>query len=163
MKNKEKIRGIAFAAVIAATYVVLTYVASAFGLANGSTQIRFSEALTILPVFTPYAIPGLFVGCLLSNILTGCAIWDVLFGSIATLIGAVGTYIFKKRKLLPYLSPIVANTIVIPPVLMFVYNAEGGYWYFLITIFIGEALSCGILGFLLKKSLDKRNISQYFK
>ncbi|MCD7836029.1 MAG: QueT transporter family protein, partial [Lachnospiraceae bacterium] len=79
------------AAMIAAIYVVLTFIANAFGLANYAVQVRFSEALTILPYFTPAAIPGLFIGCLLSNILTGCALPDIIFGSIATLIGAVLT------------------------------------------------------------------------
>ena len=101
MKRKEKVRGIAFAAITAASYVVLTYIANAFGLASGAIQIRLSEALTILPVFSPYAIPGLFVGCILANTLTGCALWDVIFGSIATLIGAIGTYLLRKYKFVP--------------------------------------------------------------
>jgi len=70
-------------ALIAALYTALTYLANALGLANGAVQVRFSEALTILPVFTPAAVPGLFVGCLLANLLTGAAIWDILFGSLA--------------------------------------------------------------------------------
>lgn len=76
------------AALIAAMYVVLTWVANLLRLANGVIQVRFSEALTILPFFTPAAIPGLFVGCIISNTITGSAIWDILFGSLATLIGA---------------------------------------------------------------------------
>lgn len=163
MKNKTNVKGIAFAAIIAATYVVLTYVASALGLASGAIQVRLSEALTILPVFTPYAIPGLYIGCLLANILTGCALWDVICGSLATLLGALGTYFLRKYKIFPLLPPIIANTIIIPPVLMYVYHLEGGWWYFVLTIFIGELLSCGILGYILRKGLDKRNISQYFK
>ena len=70
MKKTSALR-LTQAAMIAAIYVVLTYFISAFGLANGAIQVRISEALTILPIFTPAAIPGLFVGCLLSNILTG--------------------------------------------------------------------------------------------
>ena len=77
------------AAIIAALYVVLTYLAGMLGLASGAIQIRFSEALTILPVFTPAAIPGLFAGCILSNLFTGCALPDIVVGSLATLIGAV--------------------------------------------------------------------------
>ena len=80
------------AAMIAALYIVLTFIANAFGLANYAVQVRFSEALTVLPYFTPAAIPGLFIGCLLSNILTGCALPDIVFGSLATLLGALGTY-----------------------------------------------------------------------
>ena len=86
------------AAMIAALYVVLTFAANALGLANYVVQIRFSEALTILPFFTPAAIPGLFVGCMLSNILTGCMPLDIVFGSLATLIGAFGTYALRKNK-----------------------------------------------------------------
>ena len=87
MKNR-KAYFITQAAVIAAVYVVLTLAINAFDLASGAIQVRISEALTILPYFTPAAIPGLFVGCLLSNFLTGAPIWDVVFGSLATLLGA---------------------------------------------------------------------------
>ena len=90
MKNK-KVLFLTQAAAIAALYFVLTWLASMLGLSSGAIQVRFSEALTILPFFTPAAIPGLFIGCLLSNFLTGAVVWDVVFGSIATLIGAVGT------------------------------------------------------------------------
>lgn len=92
------------AAMIAALYVVLTYIANLFGLASGVIQIRLSEMLCILPVFTPAAIPGLFIGCLLSNILTGCVIWDILFGSLATLAGAIGTYLLRNHKFVFYPS-----------------------------------------------------------
>ncbi len=95
MKNK-KIMFLSQAAMIAALYVVLTLLANALGLANYAIQVRFSEALTILPFFTPAAIPGLTIGCLLSNILTGCAPLDILFGTLATLIGALGTYALRR-------------------------------------------------------------------
>ena len=85
------------AAAIAALYVVLTFLANAFGLANYAVQLRFSEALTILPFFTPAAIPGLFVGCLLSNIFTGAALPDIIFGSLATLIGARPAHYCQRR------------------------------------------------------------------
>ena len=97
MKN-TKVTFLTQAAVIAALYVVLTLFANALGLANYSIQVRFSEALTILPYFTPAAIPGLFIGCLLSNMLTGAAVLDVIFGSIATLIGAIGTRLLRRSK-----------------------------------------------------------------
>lgn len=163
MKNRKKIRGIAVGAIIASMYVVLTYISSALGLANGAIQVRFSEALTILPVFTPYAIPGVFIGCLVSNILTGCAITDIIFGSIATLIGAVGTYYLRKHPLLSTIPPILANTLIVPFILMYVYHAEGTLWYFFITIFAGEFISCGILGYLLEKSLSKRDVFKSLK
>ena len=91
MRNKHVLHMVQ-AALIAAMYVVLTWLANIFGLANGAIQVRFSEALTILPYFTPAAIPGLFVGCIISNTITGAAVWDILFGSLATLIGAFFTY-----------------------------------------------------------------------
>lgn len=95
MKNK-KVSFIVTSAVVAALYVVLTYLAAAFGLASNVIQVRFSEALTILPIFTPAAIPGLFVGCIVANALTGAVIFDVIFGSIATLIGAIGAWMIGK-------------------------------------------------------------------
>ena len=99
------------AAIIAAVYIVLTLITNALGLANGAIQVRISEALCALPMFTPAAIPGLFIGCLLSNIFTGCVIWDVIFGSLATLIGAVFTYNLRKYRRLALLPPIISNTI----------------------------------------------------
>lgn len=140
---------IAQAAMIAAIYVVLTFIANAFGLANYAIQVRFSEALTILPFFTPAAIPGLFVGCLLSNVLTGCMPLDVVFGSLATLIGACGTYALRKYKWLAPIPPIVANTIIVPFVLAYVYKFEGSIPYFMLTVGIGEIISCGVLGMIL--------------
>ncbi len=143
------------AAIIAALYIVLTFVANAFGLANYAVQVRFSEALTILPYFTGAAVPGLFVGCLLSNILTGCALPDIIFGSIATLIGAVGTGILgKKSKWLAPIPPIVANAIIVPFVLKYAYGIEP-LWFSFVTVTAGEIISCGILGMLLLNALSK--------
>ena len=154
------------AAMIAAIYVVLTLIANAFGLANGLTiyavQVRFSEALTILPYFTPAAIPGLFVGCLLSNILTGCALPDIIFGSIATLLGALGTYALRKWKWLAPVCPIIANAIIVPLVLIYGYGLLIEGWpvlqclgYYFLTVGAGEVISCGILGMILLFSLQK--------
>ncbi len=162
-KNRKKIINLSIAAIIAALYVVLTYIASAMGLASFAVQVRFSEALTILPIFTPAAIPGLFAGCVLANILTGCAMWDIVFGSLATLIGALGTYFLRKYKILATLPPIISNTIIVPFVLLNVYNLEGTYCFFALTVCLGEIISCGVLGTLLRKSLEKRNLFNRFK
>lgn len=142
------------AAMIAALYVVLTFVANAFGLANYAVQVRFSEALTILPYFTPAAIPGLFIGCLLSNILTGCAIPDIIFGSLATLVAAVLTYKLRGHKWLAPVPPIVVNMVVIPYVLLYAYGIRP-LWFSFVTVTAGEIISCGILGMLLLFALDK--------
>lgn len=160
--KKKKINLITQAGVIAALYVVLTLLANALGLANYAVQIRFSEALTVLPFFTPSAIPGLFVGCLLSNIITGCAPMDVVFGSLATLAGAFGTYAVRKNKWLTPIPPILANIIVVPFVLSYVYHFEGSLLYFIITVGIGEIISCGILGLILLNALNK-NAKHIFK
>lgn len=144
------------AAIIAALYVMLTLLANFLGLANHSIQIRFSEALTILPLFTPAAIPGLYVGCLLSNILTGCITWDILLGPVATLLGAFGTrYLGRKYKWAACLPPIFSNILIIPPLLSYGYQFEGSLIYFIITVGVGEILSCGVLGTILYFSLNK--------
>jgi len=159
----KSIKYITQGAMIAALYVVLTMVANVFGLANAAIQIRISEALTILPYFTPVAIPGLFAGCLLSNIFTGCLPLDTIFGSIATLIGAVGTYVISNRlkhnKLSQFLAPvppIVANVLIIPFVLAYVYHFEGSIPYFMLTVGAGELVSCGFLGLVLLYGLNPR-------
>jgi uncharacterized membrane protein len=139
---------------IAALYVVLTILANALGLANYAIQVRFSEALTILPYFTPAAVPGLFIGCLISNILTGCAIPDIIFGSLATLVGAVFTYKLRRHKWLAPIPPIVANMIVVPLVLLYAYGIRP-LWFSFLTVTIGEVISCGVLGMLLLFALEK--------
>lgn len=162
MKKNNKIRFICYSGIIAAVYVVLTYLTNVFGLASGPVQCRLSEALCVLPAFTPSAVPGLFAGCLLSNIFTGCNVFDIVFGSIATFIGAYGTYILSKFKAnhFTYSVPaILSNTIIIPFVLKYAYGFEGGLWYFFATVGAGEIISCGIFGTVLYYALDKyRNI-----
>ena len=106
MKKKGmSVKFITQAAVIAAIYVVLVVIFNYISF--GPVQFRIAEALTILPYFTPAAIPGLFVGCIIANILGGAIVWDVVFGSIATLIGAIGTYLLRKHKWLAPVPPIV--------------------------------------------------------
>lgn len=154
MKNK-KIVFICEAAVIAALYVVLTYVFSAF--ASGVIQVRVSEALTVLPAFTPAAIPGLVIGCLLSNTLTGCVLLDIIFGSIATLIGAIGSYLLRRHAWLVPIPPIVSNMIIVPFVLRFAYGAADAFPFMIATVGAGEIISCYLLGMLLYGALKKAN------
>lgn len=145
-------------ALIAALYVALTYVSAAMGLASGAIQVRISEALTILPMFTSAAVPGLFVGCLAANILTGAAVWDIVFGAAATLLGALGTYYLGKNRCLAALFPIAANTLIIPFVLKLAYGVTEGYMFLFFTIFAGEFISCGILGVILARAIEKTKI-----
>ena len=162
MKNQTNTRFLTQSGAIAAVYVLLTMLAAAMGLDSGAVQLRLSEALTILPVFTPAAVPGLFIGCLLSNLLAGGVIWDVIFGSLATLLGAVGTRLLRKNRWLACLPPILANVLIIPFVLTYAYGIPGGIPWFMITVGMGEVLSCGLLGQLLWSTLDKHK-GQLFK
>ena len=155
LSNAQKV---AFGGVIAALYVVLTIVANALGLASGAIQVRFSEALTILPVFTATAVPGLTVGCLLANLVTGCALWDVVFGSLAPLTGAAGTRLLRKKPMLAWIPPVISNMVIVPIVLQQVYGVPDAWWYLVLTVGAGEVISCGILGLLLYHSI--KNIPQ---
>ena len=157
---------VAFGGLIAALYVVLTMLAAALGLASGAIQVRLSEALTILPVFTAAAVPGLTVGCVLGNLLTGCAAWDVVFGSLATLLGAIGTRLLRKKPLLAWIPPVISNMAIIPIVLMRVYGVDNvevfgrvfageSLWIMLVvTVGIGEIIACGLMGLLLYKAVS---------
>ena len=157
MKNKTL--NLTWAALISALYVVLTLIANAAGLASGAIQVRLSEALTIIPLFTWAAVPGLTIGCILANLLTGCALWDIVFGSLATLLGALGTYyIGRKIPALGPVFPILSNSLIVPLVLQKVYGLEQGYLYLMITVGIGEIISCGVLGWIIYKGLKNRKI-----
>ncbi|MBP3265928.1 MAG: QueT transporter family protein [Lachnospiraceae bacterium] len=168
MKNHKKVLFITYAAVIAALYTVLTYYAGVLNLASGVIQVRFSEALTILAAFTPAAIPGLYIGCIIANLLTPESVpLDAIFGSLATLIGAVGTYLLthkktengwkfmpgKKSMFLAPLPPVLANTIIVPFILAYVYQFEGTIPFFMLTVGVGEILSCYVLGVPLYSAL----------
>ena len=150
--NAQKL---AFGGVIAALYVVLTVVANAVGLASGAIQVRISEALTILPVFTTAAIPGLTVGCVLANLVTGCLPWDIVFGSLATLLGAIGTRMMRKKPMLAWIPPVISNMAIIPIVLQQVYGVPDAWWYLVLTVGAGEVISCGLLGVLLYRAAVK--------
>jgi len=152
--KKSKTRSLASSAIIAALYVALNFLSAGLNLAFGPIQLRFSEALCILPAFTPAAVPGLFVGCLLANLLGGAIPLDVIFGSLATLLGAVGTYLLRNRPLLSLLPPIVANTAIVPFLLYFAYGFRDVALPFLfLSIFLGELVSAGVLGYGLRKCL----------
>ncbi len=156
MKNRNAAY-IAEGAMIAAAYVVLTLFINAFDLASGAVQVRISEALTILPAFTPSAVPGLFIGCILANLMGGNHILDVVFGSLATLLGALGTRKLRNaHPLLAPVPPIIANTLIVPFVLRYAYGIPGPIPLMMLTVGIGEVLSCGVLGMLLYFALYKR-------
>ena len=156
--NNNGTMKLAVGAMVAALYVVLTVLAAQFNLASGAIQVRFSEALTIMPVFTAAAVPGLTVGCVLANLLTGCAAWDVVFGSLATLIGAVGTRLLRNKPLLAWIPPTVSNMAIVPVVLIRVYGVPDAWWFLVLTVGAGEVIACGVLGLLLWRVL--KNVPQ---
>ena len=149
----RKILFVTQAGIIAAVYTVLTVVAAGFDLASGMIQVRFSEALTVLPFFTPAAIPGLAIGCLISNLITGCMLPDVIFGSLATLLGAIGSWYLRKNKFLVTVPPVVSNCLIIPFILTYVYEIPGGIPLQMLTVGLGEVISCMILGSALLRAL----------
>ena len=152
LKNKKALN-IAYAAVIAAIYVVLTLIFAP--ISYGPIQVRVSEALCVLPIFTPAAVPGIFIGCLLANALGGAIIWDVVFGSLASLAAAYISYLLRRKRVLAYLSPIVINALVVPFVLKYAYGAEDLIWWMMFTVAVGEIISVGILGSILAIVLEK--------
>lgn len=157
MKNKS-LRYLTTAAMIAAIYAVLCILLAPISYA--AIQVRIAEALTILPAFTPAAIPGLTVGCLLANILGGCPMLDIIFGTLATLIGAVGTYLLRSRKSLIWMPPVVSNTILVSIFsiyIPFMGESDDSLWYIMLTVCIGELISVCILGYLLYFALKKIN------
>ena len=137
------------AAIIAAMYVALALISTSFGMSSGVIQCRLSEALCILPVFTPAAVPGVTVGCLITNLVSGCNWLDILFGTAATLIGALGTRALRKFRMLAPLPPIVANTLIIPFVLKYAYNVGDALPFIFVTVGAGEIISAGLFGYIL--------------
>ncbi len=155
----KRIKSLTYAAIIAALYVVLSYLSHLFGLSNGAVQVRISEVLTVLPFFTSAAIPGLGIGCLITNLVTGCAPWDVVFGTLATVLGAVGTYLLRKGT--PWLAPIppiAANVAIVPFVLALVYGDGTPIPLLALSIFIGEFIACGVLGMTLYYAIKRSDI-----
>lgn len=141
--------------IIAALYAGIT-IAEQFtvGMTKDIIQVRLSDALTVLPVFTPAAIPGLFAGCMVSNYVIGCQTYDVIFGSLATLVGATGTYLVRKHRFMAPVPPIIINMITIPLLFTYVYRYEDSFWYYVIAIGIGQIIACGILGMALMLGLE---------
>lgn len=152
-KLSKKTGYITQAAVIAALYAVITYALAPISF--GPIQFRLSEALCIMAVYTPAAVPGLFIGCITANLLGTAVPMDIIFGSLATLIGAAGTYALRRRRLICLLPPILANTIIVPYVLAYAYGASDAIWLMMITVGVGEIVSVGIFGSILRLGLER--------
>ena len=161
INKKQQTRLLCHAAIIASLYIAFTYVTAMLGLASGAIQLRLSEAMCILVAFTPAAIPGLTLGCLISNLVTGCLPTDILFGTLATLIGALGGRLLRRSPCLVPIPTVLANTLIVPFVLAFAYRVEEGLPFLFLSVGIGELLSAYLLGVLVYLPL-KKNRAQLF-
>ena len=163
MQKKMATRYMVQGAMIAAIYVALTKVFEplSFGM-NGAIQCRVSELLTVLPVFTPAAVPGLFVGCLIGNLLgAGASPVDIVFGSLTTLLAACGTRMLRKNWFLAVLPPIVLNGLIVGGYLPVVYGMDMPIWLSMVFVAAGQVISCGLGGLLLAKALSKTPVFKY--
>ncbi len=152
-------RQLALAAVTAALYTVLSYFANIFGLAFGTIQCRFSEALCVLPFFFPGTTWGLFIGCLLTNLISAYGPIDIVFGSLATLLAALATSHVKHRALAP-LPPVIFNGVIVGAVIAYSeVGATAAFWpayaYNALTLAVGELLACYVLGSILLAVLPR--------
>lgn len=174
MRTVSKVRFLAQGAVIAALYAVLTYLVAAMNLAYGPVQFRFSEALTVLPVFTPAAIPGLALGCFLSNLASPLGIVDWVFGTAATLLAAFGTQAAGKLRIkgvsvLAPLPPVLANAMLVglevaclseAGVFSFSHFSWAAFGAGALSVGLGELVVCYALGLPLILALEKTGASQ---
>ena len=157
MKKLLTPRNLCLSALIAAVYAVLTLALPV--LSYGEWQCRISEALTLLPILLPQAIPGLVVGCLVSNLLSPVGVFDIVFGTLATLIAAVGTYALRENRPLAALCPVVANGVIVGAMLSMVYSLPMALT--MLQVAAGEALAVYALGFALLAALKKVDLSRY--
>ena len=156
--NQKRVRFITLAAMIASLYVVLTLISAVFGLSSGAIQVRISESLCVLAFFTPAAIPGVTIGCLVSNLIISANILDIVFGTLATFIGVYGGYLLRKKEWFVTLPTILANTTIIPLVIVYGFGMNDiALPLVALGVFAGEFISAGIIGMVLLTILKKRN------
>ena len=153
MKSIKSTKFLIQAAIIAAVYAVLTIVL--MPLSYGVMQVRVSEALTILPYFTPAAIPGLFIGCLISNIIGPYGLVDIVLGSSASLLAAIGSYALRRHPMLVPLPPVVANALIIGWMLNVVYAVPLPLIACILWVGLGELIACYGIGYPLLRYLKK--------
>lgn len=149
----QKVYYVVYGAVIAALYVALTMVFAPISF--GPIQFRISEALCVLPIFTVSAVPGIGIGCLIANFLGGAPMPDVIFGTLASVIGAIGTYALRNRRSLAWLPPVISNALIIPFVLIYAYQIPDAWWFLVLTVGVGEVFAIGLLGNLLRLTIEK--------
>lgn len=153
-----QVKSLARAGMIAAIYAALTLIFAPISF--NAVQFRISEAMTVLPMLLPEAVPGLAVGCLVANILGGAALPDVIGGTLATLIAAILTRMLRKKPVLAMASPVVINGLIVGPLVYFCYEYKsifslGALSFTVFTVALGEAVVVAILGTLLIKALPR--------
>lgn len=155
-KNSKRVKYITVSAMIAAFYVVLTLVSAMLGLSSGAVQVRISESLCVLTAITPAAVPGLTVGCLVANLLTGANVLDVVFGTLATLLGALGGYALRKHKYLTPIPTVAANTVIVPLVIVYGFGVtDVALPVVMLGVLVGEIIAAYALGVALLVALEK--------
>ena len=150
------VKSVTRAAIIAALYVAVSFAVQPF--ASGLMQCRVSEALTVLPYFTAAAVPGLFLGCLLFNLLSGAVVYDVVFGSLATLLAALCTLSLPRRGVSRYFAPlpsVVLNGLIVAGVLVYAYGVPATYPLAALSVAAGQAIACYGLGLPLMLLLER--------
>lgn len=160
-QNRNYVMFICQAGIIGALYTVVTVLIGPLG--SSAVQCRISEALCVLPFFTTAAIPGVTIGCLLSNLLTG-GIWqDVVFGTLATFLGACGAWLLRSKIWLIPLPTVIANTLIVPLILSFSYHVPEGLPFLFLTVGLGEVISAYVLGMTLLLTLRRYPIRLFQK
>ncbi|MBR5236468.1 MAG: QueT transporter family protein [Clostridia bacterium] len=150
---KKNTRALVFGAVVAALYAVLTLAFS--WISYGPVQFRIAEALTAFPLFMPCSIPGLTVGCVVANLIGGYGLYDIIIGSLATCIGALGTRFLRKKPWLAMLAPVVSNAVLVGSMLYFVVPDSPTLLLNMVTVGAGELVICLCLGLPLYHLLHK--------
>ncbi|MBQ2658483.1 MAG: QueT transporter family protein [Erysipelotrichaceae bacterium] len=161
MNKRERLLHLAQGGIIAAAYAALTLIFAPISF--GPVQIRIAESLSILPMFTKAAVPGLFIGCILGNLLGGAVITDVIFGSVATLIGAYLGYLLRKNRWLVPIPTVISNTVIIPLVLYFGYDVQIPIYLMMLYIMAGEFVGSFLLGEVLGDFLLRHKKSFFHK
>ncbi|MBE7036655.1 MAG: QueT transporter family protein [Ruminococcaceae bacterium] len=151
----NKTKKLVYGAVLGALYAVLTL---AFApISYGPVQFRISEALTALPLLFDFAVPGLTVGCVVANLVGSVGIYDVIFGSLATLLGALGTRLLRKKPVLAMLVPVLSNALIVGSMLFFIVPDSPALLYNILTVGAGELVICLGMGLPLYYVLKKRS------
>ncbi len=151
----SKTRGLVLAGVIAAIYAGISFLPGISMISFGPVQLRLSEALCSLAMLSPWAIPGLAIGCFITNLASPMMMVDLPFGTLATLIAAIFTYLLRKKPFIALLMPVVANGIIVGTIITFFIPGSAAIWLNMLTVAAGEAAVCYIFGYPLYKVVDK--------